>query len=176
MLVQCHPYVPSLAIAVFTYQYPRTQRRSGDQRSQLRRKADACSWPCRCGHACPSVSPYPIFSRLVGGVGVGVFVLDNVGTDGRLEDIGQGVGVLAGSTIGANDRDGRARHLDSVSSCVSDSIVDTSRLQKVRRSTFPSSCKSVGVSVHTFGSYRSALGKQRLPLVRSALRKKARPK
>jgi hypothetical protein len=29
------------------------------------------------------------------------------------------VGVLAGSTIGANDRDGRARHLDSVCSCVS---------------------------------------------------------
>jgi hypothetical protein len=81
------------------------------------------------------------------------------------------VGVLAGSTIGANDRDGRARHLDSVSSCVSDSIVDTSRLQKVRRSTFPSSCKSVGVPVHAVGSYRSALGKQRLPLVRSALSK-----
>ena len=105
---------PSLAIAVFTYQYPRTRRRSGGQRSQLRRKADACSWPCRCGRACPPVSPYPIFPRQVGGVGVGVFVLDNVGTDGRLEDIGQGVGVLAGSTIGANDRDGRARHLDSV--------------------------------------------------------------
>lgn len=53
----------------------------------------------------------PFFSRLVGGVGNGVFVLDNVGTDGRLEDIGQGVGVLAGSPIGANDRDSRARHL-----------------------------------------------------------------
>ena len=112
MLAQCHPYLPSLAIAVFTYQYPRTRRRSGDQRSQLRRKADACSWPCQCGRACPPVSPYPNFSRLVGGgVGVGVFVLDNVGTDGRLEDIGQGVGVLAGSPIGANDRDSRARHL-----------------------------------------------------------------
>lgn len=44
-------------------------------------------------------------------VGVGEVVLDNVGTDGRLEDIGQRVGVLAGSTIGANDRDGGTRHL-----------------------------------------------------------------
>lgn len=44
-------------------------------------------------------------------VGIGEIVLDNVGADGRLEDIGQGVGVLAGSTIGANDRDGRTRHL-----------------------------------------------------------------
>ena len=43
--------------------------------------------------------------------GVGDFVLDNVRADGRLEDIGQGVGVLAGSPIGANDRDSRARHL-----------------------------------------------------------------
>ena len=44
--------------------------------------------------------------------GVGEFVLDNVRADGRLEDIGQGVGVLAGSPIGANDRDSRARHLE----------------------------------------------------------------
>jgi hypothetical protein len=55
----------------------------------------------------------PIF-RLVGGVvGVGGCVLDNVGTDGCLEDIGQGVGVLAGSPVGANDGDSRTRHLDS---------------------------------------------------------------
>ena len=113
MIAQCHPLFPSLAIAVFTYQYPRTRRRSGDQRSQLRRKADACSWPCRCGHAWWCVSLYPAF-RHFDGAGVGGCVLDNVGTDGCLEDIGQGVGVLAGSTIGANDRDGRARHLDSV--------------------------------------------------------------
>lgn len=59
------------------------------------------------------LAKYPNFSRLVGGVGVGVCVLDNVGTDGRLEDIGQGVGVLAGSPIGANDRDSRTRHLDN---------------------------------------------------------------
>ena len=53
---------------------------------------------------------------------VGEFVLDNVRADGRLEDIGQGVGVLAGSPIGANDRDGRTRHLDNcvVSRCGAD--------------------------------------------------------
>jgi hypothetical protein len=49
---------------VFTYRYPRTQRRSGDQRSRLRRTAGACSWPCRCGHAWSGVSQYSIF-RLV---------------------------------------------------------------------------------------------------------------
>jgi hypothetical protein len=54
--------------------------------------------------------------------GVGDFVLDNVRADGRLEDIGQGVGVLAGSPIGANDRDSRTRHLDNcvVSRCGAD--------------------------------------------------------
>jgi hypothetical protein len=54
--------------------------------------------------------------------GVGEFVLDNVRADGRLEDIGQGVGVLAGSPIGANDRDSRTRHLDNcvVSRCGAD--------------------------------------------------------
>jgi hypothetical protein len=53
---------------------------------------------------------------------IGGFVLDNVGTDGRLEDIRQGVGVLAGSPIGANDRDSRTRHLDNcvVSRCGAD--------------------------------------------------------
>ena len=52
-----------------------------------------------------------IFSFPPRGRCVGEIVLDNVGTDGRLEDIGQRVGVLAGSTIGANDRDGGTRHL-----------------------------------------------------------------
>ena len=161
MLAQCHPYLPSLAIAVFTYQYPRTRRRSGDQRSQLRRKADACSWPCRCGHACPSVSPYPIFFRLVGGVGFGVFVLDNVGTDGRLEDIGQGVGVLAGSPIGANDRDSRTRHLDNcvVSRCGADAsnrrLVASSESSS---SSFSSHCEMWARSVHAFGAGRARLG------------------
>lgn len=106
--------------SVFTYRYPRTRRRSGDQRSQLRRTADACSWPCRCGQPCPCVSHCPSFRA--SSVVVGDFVLDNVRADGRLEDIGQRVGVLAGSTIGANDRDGRARHLVScvVSMCGAD--------------------------------------------------------
>lgn len=59
---------------------------------------------------------------LASSVGVGDFVLDNVRADGRLEDIGQRVGVLAGSTIGANDRNGRTRHLVScvVSTCGAD--------------------------------------------------------
>jgi len=63
-----------------------------------------------------------LYSALLRVCGVGVFVLDNVRADGRLEDIGQGVGVLAGSTIGANDRDGRTRHLDNcvVSRCGAD--------------------------------------------------------
>ena len=40
----------------------------------------------------------------------GSIVLDNVGTDGGLEDIGEGDGVGAGGAIGANDGDGRTRH------------------------------------------------------------------
>jgi len=39
-----------------------------------------------------------------------VIVLDNVRADGRLEDIGERVAVLAGRTIGAVDSDGRTRH------------------------------------------------------------------
>ena len=39
-----------------------------------------------------------------------IFVLDNVRADGRLEDIGERVGVLAGRPIGAVDSDGRTRH------------------------------------------------------------------
>ena len=156
----CYPYLPSLATAVFTYQYPRTRRRSGDQRSQLRSKAGACSWPCRCGRACPPVSPYPNFSRLVGDVGVGVFVLDNVGTDGRLEDIGQGVGVLAGSPIGANDRDSRARHLYSVIPVLV-LLQSSTGLQKVHQSTLNSSTANLWEGpVHAHGAVRAGLGRR----------------
>ena len=147
---------------MFTYQYPRTRRRSGDQRSQLRRKADACSWPCRCGRACPPVSLYPIFSRLVGGVGVGVFVLDNVGTDGRLEDIGQGVGVLAGSPIGANDRDSRARHLYCLLVVRCENLQSSSSgLRKFNRRSICSSAANLWEGpVHEKGAARAGLGKR----------------
>jgi hypothetical protein len=92
---------------------------------------------------------------------VGEFVLDNVRADGRLEDIGQGVGVLAGSPIGANDRDSRTRHLDNcvVSRCGADA--SNRRLvapSESSSSSFCSHCEMWDRSVHAFGAGRARLG------------------
>ena len=93
--------------------------------------------------------------------GVGEFVLDNVRADGRLEDIGQGVGVLAGSPIGANDRNSRTRHLDNcvVSRCGADAsnrrLVASSESSS---SSFSSHCEMWARSVHDSGAGRARLG------------------
>jgi hypothetical protein len=92
---------------------------------------------------------------------VGDFVLDNVRADGRLEDIGQGVGVLAGSPIGANDRDSRARHLDNcvVSRCGADA--SNRRLVAASESSkflIFLALRMWARSVHAFGTGRARLG------------------
>lgn len=90
---QCLEHFPPLAICVFTYRYPRTQQRSGGQRSQLRSKAGACSWPCQCGHAYPCVSQYPfssIFPSLVGGVGSEISYWTMSARMGALKTLGRG--------------------------------------------------------------------------------------
>jgi hypothetical protein len=112
----------------------------------------------------------PIFPSLVGGVGVGDFVLDNVGTDRRLEDIGQGVGVLAGSPIGANDRDSRTRHLDNcVVSRYGANASNRRLVAPSESSTFIHFAPAANLwagSVHAVGSLRAGLGSccERLPL------------
>ena len=104
----------------------------------------------------------PIFPSLVGGVGVGDFVLDNVGTDGRLEDIGQGVGVLAGSPIGANDRDSRARHLYCLLVVRCENLQSSSSgLRKFNRRLICSSAANLWEGpVHEEGAARAGLGKR----------------
>lgn len=91
-----------------TYRYPRTQQRSARRPSRSRRKAGACSWPCRCAPACratvstsTSNSPIVRLRRFD--------VLDNVRTDGRSEDIGQGLSGPGGLALSRGDSDGRAR-------------------------------------------------------------------
>ena len=94
--------------------------------------------------------------------GVGEFVLDNVRADGRLEDIGQGVGVLAGSPIGANDRDSRTRHLDNcVVSRYGANASNRRLVAPSESSTFLHFAPAANLwagTVHAFGSLRAGLG------------------
>lgn len=104
------------------------------------------------------VSLHPVF-RPVEGVGVGVCVLDNVGTDGCLEDIGQGVGVLAGSPIGADDGNSGTRHLDNCVVSRYGAKASNRRLvaqfRKFDVGSFSSHCKSVGAArAHGNGTRR----------------------
>jgi hypothetical protein len=95
---------PLERLGCVTYQYPKTQQKSGDRPSRSQRMVDACSWPYQCGQPCKPISSYSLAlsstSREV--------VLDNVRADWCLEDIGERVGVVGGGSIGANDGDGRS--------------------------------------------------------------------
>lgn len=97
-----------------TNQFPKTQQRSGDQPSQRRRMADACSWPFRCGQSCrahqsaialTSISLWPRAGVWYKLLRLWLNILDDIRADWRSEDARERVSRTAGRAIGGQDRD-----------------------------------------------------------------------
>lgn len=93
---------------ISTYRYPRTQQRSARRPSRSQRKAGACSWPYQREPACRRDFRQHFHLQMTFKL-CGFGVLDNVRTDGRRENGGQGLGGPGGLALSCGDRDGRTR-------------------------------------------------------------------